>query len=222
MRDIASDLVNAALTDVHGSWLPELDLALLQKARASALGRRWLAANLSSVELFSQPPALLGIEATSLLESSWWQYSLSLCSQPLLEIGAFAFIPSIRAAVLRAQVMQWRRVLGRDTYLALLKNSDALFQQHMIPVACQPENNIVADDAVLTEKIRKTACFELLSYAGAIHPLLRLRVALAFPKCWSDEHLKHSYIAGLSSEFLSSRLDQMRYAMALLENTVEA
>ena len=29
------------------------------------------------------------------------------------------------------------------------------FQQHMIPVACQPENNIAADDAVLTEKIRK-------------------------------------------------------------------
>lgn len=222
MLDAVTSLVNAALADVHGSWLPELDAALLQKARASAVGRRWLAASLSSLELFNRPPALLGLEAGPLLASNWWQYSLQLCSQPLLEIGAFTFIPVIRAAVLREQVLQWRRVLGRDTYLSLLKNSDAMLQENVIQAAFQPDSNIVADDALLTERIRKTACFELLSYASAIHPLLRTRVALAFPQCWSEEHLNHSYVPCLPSEFLSSRLDQMNYTVTWQTNTGEA
>lgn len=184
MFELTSQLTQATLADVHASWLPEMDASLLAQAKLSDYGRRWLASRLANVELFSVPPAALDIAAELLQANAWWAMSISDSRARLIEMGAYTRISSIRLAIMREQVLQWRRVLGTALYQKMLRE-----EVSNLP----PEKEFYfdddfslgwIDDAALTQTLMKSAYEELLGFASRQHPLLVERVALAFPETW--------------------------------------
>lgn len=184
MSELASQLTQATLADVHASWIPEMDVALLARAKNSDYGLRWLASRLAKVEMFSVPPAALDIAAELLQANAWWAMSISESSAWLIELGAYTRISSIRLAIMRVQVLQWRRVLGAALYQKMLREEVSNFPSEKEFYFDDDFSLGWIDDAALTQSLMKCAYQELLGFASRQHPLLVQRVALAFPETW--------------------------------------
>lgn len=197
MPELAGALQQAALRDVHSSWLPMLTPSLLARAKQSAFGRRWLSTRLSAQTLFRTPSVMLDIPDALLQEQAWWQVSLCEHREHLIEMGAHACLSVLRTAIAREQVMQWRRVLGMPRYMQLLQLSDP---GERAPLSWPTR---VMNDQALIEHLEKVACFELLNYSRQCHPLLAQRVALAFPLDWSVSLEYVGYSSVLNTDALA-------------------
>lgn len=210
MSELAAQLTQVALDDVHASWFPEMDAALLTQAKASDVGRRWLASRLANVELFSEPPAALGISTELLQAEVWWPMSLSDSSEWLIELGAYTHISSIRLAITREFVLQWRRVLGPALYQRLLREADssrptdrefhADNDSSLKWMSLKWTSPELMDDATLSQMLKKCAYEELITFSLRQHPLLAQRVALAFPEAWWQNYQRDPPVSVLDQE----------------------
>ncbi len=192
--DLKFALVESALRDLHPTWLPGLDADLLEQARSSTMARRWLATRLTTLALFTVPPAALDIADDTLSQSAWWQRSFRTADEPLLALGARGFQRLIKASIQRDKVLQWRRVLGRDLYEQILLLPAESMPNTAKRDAGNKNASIDLEDSQLAEATRRSACMALLQFAQQQHPLLQARVALAFPQAWSVADIEASWI----------------------------
>lgn len=199
MSEFAVHLTQAALDDVHASWVTDIDAALLAQAKASHYGRRWLASRLANLELFSVPPAALGVSTEILQAEMWWSMPISDNSAWWLELGAYTHISSIRLAIRREHVLQWRRVLGPALYQRLMREAgssrptdkefrdddDSSLKWKSLEWKSLKQMPLEwNDDTALVQMLKKCAYEEMIGFALRQHPLLAQRVALAFPEMW--------------------------------------
>lgn len=206
MSEFSTQLVQFALVDVHASWFPAMDEALLMQAKASHYGRRWLASQLANIELFSVPPAALSISPALLQADAWWATSISENCAWFIELGAYKHISSIRHAIIREHVMQWRRVLGTTLYQRLLRE-DVRDQSEKMEI--HDEDGFLfewIDDDALAQRLKESAYSELLGFASRQHPLLAQRMALAFPEAWWQNAQRETPVSVLSQQIVTKIL----------------
>lgn len=210
MNDLSKDgismkswllLGRMALDDVHPGWIADIEPELVEKARHSAFGRRFLANKLSKkFMLFSQLPYDYknGADVTN---ETWLFTSLSKQSTCLLELGAKSCLDVLRAEVSRENVLRLRRVLTDDSYERLLQQSNPI-----APKRAQYDENfdLVETDDDLFQRLLCNAAIEIYVYALKIHPLAAERVLLSFPSEWSlvgvNARLSYDYMASFLPE----------------------
>jgi len=108
----ATDDQAQALDHLHPGWLAPLDAALIDAARVTPLGRRWLASR-----LVARAPGLFGAPARPSARRMPALPDVEL----LLEAGAVALRPLWRAQISRQAVGALHEVLGEHRYERLLR-----------------------------------------------------------------------------------------------------
>src|SRR5699024_1162114 len=117
-------LQNAALTDVHASWFGDIPAELVERARHSVPGRRWMAGQLAPQHaLFAMPAPDLG-EDERLAAHTWLVQPLAARTDFLQELAATALATLLRAQVARDRVGWMRTVLGDAAYRRALSKAD--------------------------------------------------------------------------------------------------
>src|SRR5699024_8585566 len=98
-RDTWIALQSVALTDVHASWFDDVPAELVERARHSVPGRRWMAGQLAPRHaLFAMPAPGLG-EDERLATRAWLVQPLADRLDFLQELAATALAPWLRAQV---------------------------------------------------------------------------------------------------------------------------
>jgi len=176
-------LLRSTLDGAHVERFGDAPQMLVERARASALGRRMLARRLQN-----ESPPLFAIESSSECSSwvarhPWALFSGERLRGTALDLGALAFAPALRARVNRNEVLLLRAAIGAAR-LSFVLSTDPW--QGVVPEAvrhCAMTGLArVLDDAdALAELVRQRGRIELYAYSALLHPLLGERVKLAFP-----------------------------------------
>ena len=168
-------LQRAALADLQPGWLSDLDAALVEKAKLSVVGRSFLSRRLAAAgTLLFTELTLDADEAQALQQDAWLLTPLAGADELLLDIGAQALAASLRAIVVREDVLRVRRVLGESRYRELLARQ----------TQPQPAMSLALDsDEALADSLRQRGVHEIGRYAAQHLPrALAERVQLAFDR----------------------------------------
>jgi len=172
----ANTLAQSALRDLHPSWLANLDSELVIQARDRALGRRWLADRLARTENLYRDLQVYSDALRSPQLPTWLFQPLAVGLDRAL--GAHAYASLVKTSVARAQVAQWRNLLGSDLYTRVL-NTHA--ENEPGPVESQPDPT----SPDMGERLYRQGAIELYRVAFEHHPLAAERVQLGFPRDWA-------------------------------------
>lgn len=181
-------LLRSTLDGAHAERFGNAPPMLIERARASALGRRMLARRLEN-----ESPPLFAIESAG--DCGWvTRHPLALFSGErlrgtALDLGALAFSPALRARVHRDEVMRLRAAIG-VARLSFVLSADPW--QGVVPEAvrhCAMTGlaRALDDTEALAELVRQRGRIELYAYSAQLHPLLGERVKLAFAPLASGE-----------------------------------
>lgn len=171
-----------ALRDLHPSWLPETDAALVLQARHTPSGRRCLAQQLSSTQVLFRMPARQQIDCDVPAASyPWWLHCLNAQQSLWILLGAHVYLPLIRASISRQRVLQWLRVLGESDYGALLRTPAERYGERAI----HTQDELPEEDERLRQSLLRTGYQQLVNYADTVHGCIANRVLLAFPANWN-------------------------------------
>lgn len=184
-------LQNVTLTDAHASWFDDVPAELVERARYSAPGRRWMAGQLAARHaLFGMPAPGLG-EDDGLAGNVWLVQPLADRLDFLQELAATALAPLLRAQVARDQVGWMRTVLGDAAYRRALSKADA---QSAMPVS--EITAALASETSFRDALLRQAGHELWAFVADMHTLVQQRIRLLLPRTeWPQ-----SSAAGLSAD----------------------
>ena len=173
-------LQTAALDDTHPSWFPGIDENLLERARASPLGRRWLASRLAEEGapiLFSNPRPPDSAAAAALAEHGWLLPRLGAAAELCFELGVYGLAPALRASISREVVARVRRVVGDARYQQVLRMPSRTAPS---TVNAATSLKLPDDDLALRERLMAQGVTELVALAASSHAALAERVRVAF------------------------------------------
>lgn len=182
--------LQAVFAAVDGDWFhqpdaaaPEaIDAALLERAAASALGRRMLARWLMA----QVDGALFAPRPDGALPAAVLRWPRAVLSPLLRDLGVLAHAPAIRAEVRREPVRQLRRALGNSYLLALDKQVwdgevDAALAARL-RAALDAALRVRGDDAPLLGLLERHGRGELQAWAAQHDPALAEWTLLQFPR----------------------------------------
>lgn len=181
-------LLKSTLDGAHATRFGDAPPVLVERARASPLGRRMLALRLEQTA-----PSLFDLAAAN--DSGWVeQHPAALFSGERLrgaamDLGALAFSPALRARVERSEVLRLREAVGAARVSFALSTDpwrgaipDGVRHCAMAGLA-----RVLDDVEAITELLRQRGRVELFTYAANQHPLLAERIKLAFPSASAGE-----------------------------------
>ncbi|MBV1884324.1 MAG: hypothetical protein KUG82_21965 [Pseudomonadales bacterium] len=181
-----SALQTMAITDLHPSWIQHIDGGLISLAVKEAVGRRWIADNLSrQFTLFQSPPASLP-DNTDLEKHLWLLTSFSEQMALLLEIGATACQHALRTLVSQNTILQLHEVLSSEIYHRVIQSKSSGNAKLMLP----------ASNTQLRVQLYRYAYIEVMNFVrhqfeNSPFPdsqtFVRERIALSFPASWYSE-----------------------------------
>ena len=195
-----------ALKEADSSWFPGFDSELLELARASRRGERWLFAYLAvRFELFGRP--LLKDDNRKIQRALPWLFLPAVQWGPvMLHIGALACSAHLRSVVSRDRVLQLQRVLGLEVYGSVMSFRVAASGTEGLGPLDQEHQLALEDlsDRQLTDLLRAEGLRELVWFARQHDVLAGERVSLAHP-CDQGQPLIRSRVgADLISDCLKS------------------
>jgi hypothetical protein len=173
------DLQSATLNRVHPSWFRNIEPQLILAARRDALGRRWLANQLSS-----SSPALFSLTvwrsdaADRLRATAWLAQPLEDPMECALELGGMALAAALRTVVNRDGVMKLRLALGAARYDRILQSNVVATGSMERPVWTSGEVESI------TDHVARRGAMELAGYADNAHPAWGESVRLSFERWW--------------------------------------
>ena len=171
-----SALRTAALDEADAGWFGGVAPALVERARASRLGRRLLSRRLAS----HGGPVLFGTlprsTPQSIAVSTWAVWPSQRLRAIAWDLGAIALGPALRAVVRREAVLRVRSVLGEERYAL------ALAAAPNVATTADREHRVLskslASDEVLGAAVRRLGFGEFVAFARAVHPACAERVLL--------------------------------------------
>lgn len=170
-------LQNVTLTDVHASWFDDVPAELIERARYSVPGRRWMAAQLAARHaLFGMPAPDLG-EDEGLASNAWLLQPLADRLDFLQELAATALAPLLRAQVARDRVGWMRTVLGDAAYRRALSKAET---RSAVPVSDMMAD--FASETAFRDALQRQAGHELRAFVADMHTLVQGRIRLLFPR----------------------------------------
>ncbi|MCH9827443.1 MAG: SctK family type III secretion system sorting platform protein [Gammaproteobacteria bacterium] len=174
--NVRFELQAAAMSDLHPSWAPTLAPELVLAARERAIGRRWLARQITASELLGN--------VTPITLSGGWRWllkPLSEFSDLLLDLGGIVLAPRLRTVVERKPLALLREVLGEARYQRVLKHGGG----SAAPLVGDAAAALPDDAEGLREVLRRQAAIELQAQLQGIDRALSERLALALPRDWA-------------------------------------
>ena len=215
-----SDLQKIAITDLHPSWIQHIDSDLISLAAKEAVGRRWIADNLSrQFTLFQSPPASLS-DDNDLEKHLWLLTSFSEQMALLLEIGATVCQLALRTLVSQDTILQLHEVLSSEIYHRVIQSKSSGNAKLMLP----------ASNIQLRVQLYRYAYIEVMHFASnqftnkqfsnnqSPHnqTFIRERIALSFPASWYTE-FSHSQFYSQSRTRIQT-IERKRRPEAQLES----
>jgi hypothetical protein len=166
-------LRTATLDEADAGWFGVAP-PLVDRARASRLGRRMLARRLAS----HGAPVLFGTlprsTPQSIAVSMWALWPSQRLRAIAWDLGAIALGPALRAVVRREAVLRVRSVLGEERYALALASAPN------VATAADREHRVLskslASDETLGAAVRRLGFGEFLAFARALHPACAERV----------------------------------------------
>jgi len=174
-------LLRSTLDGAHAERFGDAPPLLVERARASRLGRRMLVRRLER-----ESPLLFALDAANDCEwiprHPWALFSGERLRGAAFDLGALAFAPALRAKVGRDEVLTLREAIGAAR-LSFVLSSDPW--QRAVPEAvrhCAVTGlaRVLDDAAALADLVRHRGRIELYAYSASLNPMLGERVKLAF------------------------------------------
>jgi len=182
-------LLRSTLDSAHVARFGGAPQELVERARASALGRRMLAQRLQSE---SQP--LFTLESADdcawVTQHPWALFSGERLRGTAFDLGALAFAPALRSKVNRRDVLALREALGiaRLSFaLAADPWQGAAAPEAVSHCAMAGLARVLGKPEAIAELVRQRGRIELYAYSANLHPLLGERIKLAFPPLSAGE-----------------------------------
>ena len=139
-----SALQTMAITDLHPSWIQHIDGGLISLAVKEAVGRRWIADNLSRQFTCSE-------------KHLWLLTSFSEQMALLLEIGATACQHALRTLVSQNTILQLHEVLSSEIYHRVIQSKSSGNAKLMLP----------ASNTQLRVQLYRYAYIEVMNFDGS-------------------------------------------------------
>jgi len=181
-------MLRSTLDGAHAGRFGDTPPALIERARASALGRRMLARRLAD-----EAPSLFALAGARGCEwaahHSWATFSGERLRGTAMDLGALAFSPALRARVGRNDVLRLRETIGAARLSFVLSTDpwNGTVPETVRHCAVTGLARVIGDADALAELVRLRGRIELYAYSANLHPLLGDRVRLAFPPLATGE-----------------------------------
>lgn len=198
-------LLKSTLDGAPPSRFADATPALVERARATPLGRRLLA-----LRLQDESPLLFRLQAAN--DAAWIEhhpaalFSGERLRGAALDLGALAFSPALRARVDRSEVLRLREAIGAARMSFALSTDPwrGAIPEAVRHCAVAGLARVIDNTHALAELLRQRGRVELFTYASNLHALLGERVRLAFPPTAAGERRDAWLPSGAVAQYLEA------------------